>query len=339
MLAVVKADAYGHGAVAVAETLVEEGAEALAVAYLPEALELRQSGIRGPILVLFGAEPSGVRAFFDDHLIPVVWSMEQARAFSSEARRRGSRLPIHIKVDTGMGRVGLQPEDAITRIGEIAALPGIEVEGLLSHFSDADLAEPAIADRQVEVFRKIIASLAARSIRPRACHMANSAAVIRYPAAHFDMVRPGLMLYGYNPIADFKGPELRPVLSLTTQVLAVKTVPAGTPISYGRTWKTPRKSRIATIGIGYADGYSRRFSNQGEVLLRGRRAPVVGRVCMDLTMIDVTEIADVGPGDPVTLIGRDGDRECWADDLARKIDTIPYEILTSLGKRVRRVTV
>ena len=333
-----KADAYGHGAVEVSRALVQEGVEGLAVAWTGEALELREAGLDGPIVVLFGAEKATVPLFFEHRLTPVLWDEETAQAFSAEAVRRGGRpVPVHVKVDTGMGRLGMSAEGAVERVCRIAALPGVVVEGLLSHFSDADLVEPAIADEQVRLFRRVREGAARQGVRPRYGHLANSAAVIRYPDAHFEMVRPGLMLYGYNPIPGYPGVDLRPVMSVETRVVAVKEVPKGTAVSYGRTWRAPRRSRIATIGIGYADGYSRLFSSGADVIVEGRRAPVVGRVCMDLTLIDVTELPEVRPGQRVTLLGGTGAAVVDADELAARAGTIPYEILTGIGRRVRRV--
>lgn len=335
VLAVVKADAYGHGAVQVSKTLLGEGAYGLAVAYLDEAAELREAGIEAPVVVLFGVDPSDVGAIVDLRLTPVVWNTDIAARISKEAVSRSVPTAVHVKVDTGMGRVGFQCDRVLENISKISLMPGLEVDGIISHFSDADLADPEVAKEQLSRFNLICREIAEKGIRIRFRHIANSAAVIRFPEAVLDMARPGLMLYGYHPAPELSPINLQPAMSIDAGIVDLKRVARGTPISYGRTWRSERDSLIATVSIGYADGYFRRLSSKGMMLVRGEKAPVVGRVCMDLTMIDVTEIQDVSVGDRVTVIGQSGGRSLWADDLAKLAGTIPYEVLTSIGNGIR----
>lgn len=317
--------------------MLEAGAYALAVAYLEEALEIREAGIVAPVVVLFGLLPDNASYFFDYNLIPVVWNLDQACALSQEATRRSSRITLHIKIDTGMGRLGFHPGEAVASIARIIGMPGLVIEGILSHFSDADLASTNVAGAQLELFRLVDSELQGRGIQIRFRHIANSAAVIRFRESFLDMVRPGLMLYGYNPVPGQKDLDLRPAMTIKSTLISIKRVPSGTPVSYGRTFCTKRESLIATMAVGYADGFSTALSNRGLVIVRGKIAPVVGRVCMDLTMVDVTEVDGVSVGDEVILVGKKEGHALWADTMAGLAGTIPYEILTSVGKRVKRV--
>ncbi|MBI5379443.1 MAG: alanine racemase [Nitrospirae bacterium] len=342
ILAVVKADAYGHGAGAVSKQLMEEGVERLGVATVEEGAELREAGITVPTLLLGGLFPEDLEGAVAYDLTPVVYHSEILEPLSRVARHTGKRVPVHVKVDTGMGRVGVPAEQAVPFIRQVVATEGIVLEGLMTHFADADLADKSFASRQLALFESLIRDLRGSGIAVPCCHVANSAAVLDFPPAFFNCVRPGLLLYGCLPFprrdvgAD---PEVRGVLRLNTRVLYVKEVPTGTPISYGRTFITRRPSRIATLPIGYADGYSRALSNRGEVLIRGKRVPVVGRVCMDLTMVDVTDAPEAGAGDEAVLIGRQGEARITAEEVAERAGTIPYEILCGIGRRVRRVYV
>jgi len=332
VMAVVKADAYGHGAVTVSKHLLSKGASSLGVAFTSEAITLRESGITSPIIIFF--DRNNITEYLDYGLTPVVFDFNSARALSREAYKRNTQIPIHIKIDTGMGRVGFTLDKAEAEISKIAALENIKLEGLMSHFSEADLQDKEFANQQVAAFIAIIDSLKKRKIHFNYHHMANSAAVLTLPDAYFNMVRPGIMLYGYA-FPNVKG--LKPALSLKSKIVLLKKVQKGTPISYGRTFITKRKSTIATIPVGYADGYNRKLSNQGEVLINGKRAPVAGRVCMDTIMVDVTNIPDVTYTSEVVLIGSQGKDKITACDIADKTGTIPYEVLTSIGQRVKRV--
>jgi len=332
VISVVKADAYGHGSVEVARRLVAGGTVDLAVAYTEEAKLLREAGITVPILVFFDQENPG--DYFKYDLVPVLRDRRTAGLFSDEARKRGTTIHVHMKIDTGMGRIGFRPEQAVEAALEMADMEGIRLEGLMSHFSEADLADRSYALQQLKIFGDLRDSIQLRTGLRLRCHMANSAAVLSLPEALFDAVRPGIALYGYSPFEESFG--LRPVMSLRAKVLAVRNLPAASPVSYGRTFITKRDSHIAVIPVGYADGYNRLFSNNAEMLVQGCRAPVVGRVCMDMTMLDVTDIPNVSEGDEVVILGRQGQEMITAAELARRINTIPYEILTSLGTRAQK---
>lgn len=340
VIAVVKADAYGHGAIEVSRRLLCDGIEYLAVAFTEEAKELREAGINCPILVLFDTDIDDV---FRYNLIPVIHNRKTAALLSGEAEKNNCSIEVHIKIDTGMGRLGFR-ENAVKEIREIANLKGITIRGIISHFSEADLMDTSFAKVQVERFNSIKSELLTTNLidsHKVLFHMANSAAIMTLPESHFDAVRPGLMLYGYMPYMSQElktlNSELIPVMTVKTKILALRRLPPGTPISYGRTFITKRSSLIGVISIGYADGFNRRFSNNAEVLVAGKRAPVVGRVCMDLTMIDLTDVGDVNEGDEVVIIGRQGNEFINAVDLASKANTIPYEILTSLGNMAKRI--
>ncbi|HSB32127.1 MAG TPA: alanine racemase [Candidatus Sulfobium mesophilum] len=332
VIAVVKADAYGHGSVEIARNLARLGVSHFAVAYTGEAKVLRESGITADIIVLF--DRSDVEDYFTYGLVPVVQDKETARKFSVEAVRRSKSIRVHLKVDTGMGRLGFRPEQTVSAALEIAGWEGIKLEGLMSHFSEADLADRSYASHQLNLFKEIRFAISDGLGRPIISHIANSAAVLSLKDAMMDAVRPGLLLYGISPFQEGFG--LMPLMTLKTSVLAVRDLSAGTPVSYGRTFITKCDSRIAVIPVGYADGYSRLYSNNAEMLVRGRRVPVAGRVCMDVTMLDVTSIGGVCEGEEVVILGKQGNEQITAAELAARIGTIPYEILTSLGGRARR---
>ena len=358
VIAVVKADGYGHGAVEVSRRLVKEGASYLAVAYTSEAIALRRAGIKAPIIVLF--DKNNIEDYLKYSLIPVVHDVKTAQRFSKEAKARKYTVNLHIKVDTGMGRLGFNMEDIEKEMSAIGKMNFISVRGLMSHFSDADLYDRSYALMQVERFNKAKSVLSKKGIKRIICHMANSAAVMTLPESYFDAVRPGLMLYGYSPIHDtgFKMQDnpplippflrgdrgglhhaslLKPAMTVKTKILSLRRFKKGTPVSYGRTFVTARESLIAVLPVGYADGYPRVLSNNADVIIRGKRAPVAGRICMDTTMADVTEIGDVSEGDEVILLGRQKNTAVTAFELAERAGTIPYEILTSLGNKSRRV--
>jgi alanine racemase len=337
VLAVVKAQAYGHCALPVARKLVELGCSMLGVATVEEGRGLRDAGITAPIVIMGPVFPEQAGAIAGAKLTPVVYTLPVARALSAAAAGTGGTLTVHVKVDTGMGRIGVTPEEGASFIATINRLPGIVVEGLMTHFADADLRDKKFAAAQMDRFESLLHALEAGGISIPLRHAANSAAVLEYGRALLTMVRPGLMLYGYNPLESGVAADLRPVLSLFTRIAFLKKVPAGVPISYGRTYVTNRESLIATIPIGYADGYSRSLSNKGEALVRGKRVPVAGRVCMDMTMLDVTDVPDVAAGDEVVLIGSSGSERITADDIAAKTGTIAYEVLCGISGRVPRI--
>lgn len=338
ILSMVKANAYGHGAAAVANSLGKAGGDAFGVATLEEGMELRRAGIDKPILVVAGAYPDQLDEFLQHRLTPVVHDLARMRELDRRVRGRRESAEVHLKIDTGMGRLGLRAEDAEDWIGALKTLTALKISGVFSHFSHAESVTGDYTRSQLATFREVLERLAAEGMRPPLAHFANSAATITLPAAYFDMVRPGIMLYGVYPSAEMmRQISLQPVLAWKTKILQLKKVPAGASISYGQTFITERESLIATLPVGYADGYARLLSNRGEVLVRGARAKVAGRVCMDLTMVDVTDIRNVQQGDEVVLLGRQGAGEISADEMAAWANTISYEILTSISARVPRI--
>ena len=337
-LTVVKADAYGHGAIPVSKRLEELGAAFLGVATVAEGAELRNAGIKTPILVLSGIYPEEVEGVLTYQLTPMVYRLEIAEALSATAKKKGKKIPIHIKMDTGMGRIGVPAKEALAFASRLRKFENLEIEGIASHFATADGGNSSFAEEQLQSFTRTLEEMKKANIDPPFCHIANSAALVNFPAAHFTLVRPGIMLYGAYPSPSLKERvSLRQVMSWKSLVADLKMVPEGSPISYGRTFITQRPSLIAAIPVGYADGYNRLFSNRGEVLIKGIRAPVVGRVCMDWTMVDVTDIPEVAVGDNVVLMGNQLDQEITAEELGERIGTISYEILCSVGKRVPRI--
>ena len=337
-LAVVKADAYGHGAIPVSKKLEELNADFLGVARVQEGVELRNGGITKPILVLSGIYQEEVEEVLAYKLTPMVYRLEIAEALSAAASRRGNKIPVHLKVDTGMGRIGVLAEEAPAFVDRVRKFENLEIEGIASHLSTADEGDSAFAAEQLERFSRTIEEMRRLAIDPPFCHIANSAALVNLPAAHFTLVRPGIMLYGSYPAPSLKDKvSLRQVMSWKSRIADIKKLPAGYPISYGRTFITQRPSLIAAIPVGYADGYHRLFSNRGEVLIKGMRAPVVGRVCMDWTMVDVTAITGVEVGDEVVLMGSQSGQEITPAEMGGWIGTISYEILCSVGKRVSRI--
>jgi alanine racemase len=338
VLAVVKAGAYGHGAVEVSKRLLKLGADMLGVALVEEGRELRDAGILAPILVMGATFPEQAEAMVSLKLTPAIFSLAVAQALSEAAYQRRTTINIHVKIDTGMGRIGVSPEEAPEFIAALRMLGSLSVQGLMTHFADADLRDKQFASRQMDRFEALLNALEAKKISVPVRHAANSAAVLDFHRAFFTMVRPGLMLYGYNPLEEGAiGADLRQVLSLVTRIAFIKKVPPGVPISYGRTFTTKRESIIATLPIGYADGYCRGLSNRGMALVRGIRVPVVGRVCMDMCMIDVTDVPDVREGDDVVLIGSQGSERISADDIAAMTGTIAYEVLCGISNRVPRI--
>jgi alanine racemase len=341
ILAVVKADAYGHGAVRVARTLESLGVDFFGVATCEEGIELRLASISTPIIVLGGAF-SGQGSCVQEHdLIPVVYNLESAQALSQSAGTGSRNIKIHIKIDTGMGRLGIMPSQVKPFFDQLLTLKGLEIHGILTHLADTNGDSHAgneFTRRQIDLFRQAIDELARLGIHPPYTHLANSAAIITSLPHSCNLVRPGIMLYGIHPAKGMEqNLEISPVMSLTTRIVSLKEVPKGTTISYGRTFTCERDSLIAALPIGYADGYSRSLSNCGEVLVRGKRAPVIGVVCMDMTMIDVTGIPGISLHDEVVLLGSQGNQTITAQDIADRTHTIPYEVLCAVSARVPRV--
>ncbi len=334
VMAVVKADAYGHGAVPVAQAALEAGAAWLGVAIPEEGRLLRQAGIRAPVLVLGPVLPSDAELSVRDALDQCVSDLAQIEALQQAAEAQGREAWVHIKVDTGMGRVGFRPEEMPRVAARLGAAPRVRVRALMTHFADAEAADGAYTAEQLRRFDRAWRACRAAGLEPPLRHAANSAGLLRAPEARFDLVRPGILLYGYPPCGG--APPLRPALRLSTRILQLKDLPAGAAVSYGRTFVAPRAARVALLPVGYADGWSRLLSNCGQVLVRGRRARIVGRVCMDLTLADVTGIPEVAVGDEVVLLGRQGEEEIGADEVAALQSTISYEVLCTVGARVPR---
>ena len=338
ILSMVKANGYGHGAVAVAKTLADAGSDAFGVATVEEGIELRRARIKQPILVLAGVYLEQLEQFLNHRLTPVVHEVATLKALEKRLRQLKAIMPVEIEVDTGMGRIGFPTDTTDAWLPLLAKLELVKLQGVFSHFSDAESANQRYTEKQINRFRQVLARLADAKVIHRSSHMAKSAAIITEPTAHFSMVRPGLILYGMYPATALKKQiELKPVLSWQTRIIQLKRVPTGTSVGYGRTFVTKRNSLIATLPVGYADGYRRLFSNRAQVLVRGKRAPVVGRVSMDLTTIDVTDIRNVHQGDAVVLLGGQGGAEIGADEIAGWANTISYEIFTSIGARVPRI--
>lgn len=342
LLVSLKADAYGHGALRVARTVVRNGAEWLGVATVSEAEPLRQAGVDVPILVYGYIAPWQAREAVRMSLRATLYAPELARALSQAATDLDEQMCVHVKVDTGMARLGLRAEDinGIVRFcDEVRSLPGLILEGIFTHFATADSADQTYALRQLDRFEQVLAALDAHGLRPPIVHASNSAAALTLPQARYDMVRPGIAIYGLAPSDEVRLPDgFRPALAFKTQVAQVKEIPDGEGISYGATYVTSAPTHIAVLPVGYADGFRRAPANWGEVLVRGQRAPLVGRVCMDQCMVDVTHIAGVRQGDEVVLIGRQGEDELTADEIARKLGTISYEVTSELLARVPRIS-
>jgi alanine racemase len=338
ILAVVKAEAYGHGLIGISRAAHSAGVDYLGVARVPEGVQLRSEGIDTPALVFEAAPPEHIEPALHAGLDLTVTSLAGAEEIGGLAQRTRMRARIHVKVDTGMGRLGLPWESAAGQIARAASIPGIDLVGVYSHFSTAEDADPGYARGQLGRFLRVLESLAGLKIDVPLRHMAGSGGILAHPDSHLDMVRPGIMLYGYPPRKDMPLPfPLKPVLSLVTRVSFIKDVPVGTSISYGRRYTTDRPTMIATLPVGYGDGYSRLLTNRGDVLIRGRRFRIAGTVCMDHCMVDVGPGAAVHPGDPAVLIGRDGGETITAWDLAEAMGTIPYEVTSLIAWRVPRV--
>jgi len=337
LLAVVKADAYGHGAIPVSLKLEKLGVEYLGVAISEEGVELRREGVKAPILVLGGIFGGELDQIFRFRLTPVLFRKDSLKLFSREAERRRRKVKVHLKVDTGMGRLGVPLSLWPEFLKEVKRSPKIEIEGILSHFSMTD-EEKGYTQNQWREFQRAVAIAHEMGISYQYLHMASSATLTAFPAYLGNLVRPGIMLYGSYPSPTFQDLiSLKPVMTLKTRIHFLKSVPSGTRISYGGTFTTKRESLIATLPIGYADGFSRYLSNRGKVLIHGKRAPVVGKVCMDFIMVDMTDIPHVSVGDEVILMGRQGKEQITAEEIAEKINSISYEVLCLIGKRVPRI--
>lgn len=346
ILAVVKADAYGHGAVKTARACVRAGAAVLGVALVQEGIELRRAGIELPILVQCCACSGEIDAIgeidsiLEHDLMPTVASLDFARELSGRAVRTGVTVDVHADIDTGMGRIGFAKKTAVAEIAEAAKLPNLRIDGVYTHFSTSEIEDDPWTLGQLETFKELIEELGRLGINPPRLHATNSGGVINYSEAHLTLARPGLMLYGVYPARRLERKvDLRPAMTFETSIVFLKDIEAGTPLGYGRSFVAPGPMRIATANVGYADGYPWRLSNKSSALVRGRRAPIAGRVSMDQLLIDVTSVPDAALGDTVTLMGSDGPERVSAEDVAEWAGTIPYEILCAVSRRVPRVYV
>ncbi|MDA3793398.1 MAG: alanine racemase [Elusimicrobia bacterium] len=335
IMPVVKADAYGHGAVRVAALLEREGSDMLGVATIEEGIKLRKNNIKIPVLVLGSVYPfENFTEIIKFNLTPIAASMKSARALEKIAMSENVKVKVHIKVDTGMGRIGISPAPANELYEYALNSKNIEPEGVFTHLSAAD-SDYLFTQKQIKDFREFTEKL---SPKPLYVHAANSAGIMKYPASHFNLVRPGLALYGLFPDGvDKEGFGLLPALSWESTIIFLKDIKKNTPVSYGGTWRAPKPSKIATLCVGYADGYSRKFSNKGRLLIRGKFCPVVGMVCMDMIMADVSGVGGVKVGDRAVLIGESGGERITAEEAAKTAGTINYEITTSISSRVPRI--
>ncbi len=345
VMAVVKANAYGHGAVHVARVLEAEGVDLLGVALVEEGLELRNAGVKAPILVMGGSYEGAWELMVEHDLTPMLFRFEHLDGLIRAATKVGQRAKAHLKLDTGMSRLGVQRSELTSYLAALrAAQTHVELDGFLTHFANADLEGDPTTAEQLRRFNEGLAVVRAAGFEPRFRHVSNTAGVLSMPEAAagqgVNLVRPGIMLYGVAPDSWLRAKApLQPVLTWKTGVIHLKMLEAGTPVSYGGTWAAKRQSLIATLPVGYADGYGRIFSNRGQVLIRGQRAPIIGRVTMDMTMVDVTDISGASVNDEVVLLGAQDQGRIDAEELATMSDTIPYEVLCSVGARVPRVLV
>ena len=352
LMAVVKANGYGHGAIKVARTALKSGAEILGVARINEGIELREEGFNVPILI-FGYTPPDIAVqLVEFDLTQTVYSYSTAKALSEVVAPLGRKVKVHLKMDTGMGRLGMLPPGSksagpntsavnafLREVESIVRLTGLEMKGIYTHFATADSSEKTYAKHQLEIFTEVLEKLRFAGLEFPVKHTANSAALIDMPEAHLDMVRPGISIYGFYPSAEVNKSRvlLKPAMSLKAKVIHLKKVPAGFKVSYGITYETKKPTTIATVSVGYADGLNRLLSSQGNMLVCGYRAPVVGRVCMDLTMLDVGHISYVNLEDEVVIFGKQGDASINVDEIASTLNTINYEIVSTVTERVPRV--
>jgi alanine racemase len=342
ILLVVKADAYGHGAVEVSRVAVANGVDMLGVATLQEGIELRQAGIDAPILILSPPMENETPGIVEYDLSCTVPSLSIARSLSRASDARGRDTTVHVEIDTGMGRSGVGLDEAVPFVTAVAKLPNLSLEGVFTHFPSSDDDAPFTRE-QVRQFLSLVDRLEAKGVRVPLKHAANSGGVLGVPESFgspLNVVRPGIMVFGLKPSDQTPGGAgLRPVMSFKSRIAQIRELPQGHPVSYGRTYTTSRPMRVAVIPVGYGHGYSWRLSNRGEVLIRGLRAPVIGRVTMDVTMVDLDAIEGASVGDEVVLFGRQGDQLIAVDEVAERIGTINYEVICGIGKRVARVYV
>lgn len=348
LMAVVKADAYGHGALPCTQAVLEAGADTLGVGIVAEGIELREQGIQAPLQVLVGIFPDEADDLIQHHLTTTLHSRKLAEILSQRAGHFGKEAGVHIKIDTGMGRLGVAPDELPGLVEFITGLKNIRIDSIFTHFSSADDEDPGFTQNQIERFGSALEQLKKAKFKIPLAHCANSAALLQFPESQFGLVRPGIALYGALPApslrpvvnslsANNKSFSLRPVMQWKTRILTLNSLPKGSPVSYGQKFVTARDSRIATLPVGYADGLERLLTHRMQVLVRGHKVPQVGTICMDMCMIDVTDVEEAQEGDEVVLFGQQGGESITADEMALQAQTIPYEILCGVGKRVPRV--
>lgn len=338
IMGIVKSDGYGHGIVQVSKALEKNGVYSLGVSFLKEALFLREKRIGIAIVILCGIETEAdAAAVIDNELTPVVSDLDSAEILERIASKRGKRIKVHVKIDTGMGRLGIDCREAVTFLNGVKGFESLEIEALMSHLSSADEEDTAFTKGQIQRFSAVVDEARKTGMELRLNHLANSAGTARYPDSHFDMVRPGIMLYGGMPSPAFKtGLDLRPVMGLKCHVLQIREFEHNTPVSYGRRYYTDGKRRIAILSAGYADGIPRAISNTGKVIIGGEFAPIRGNLCMNMLACDITGINGVKRGDECTVMGTDGKKTITGDEIAGLSNTISYEIYLSFGKGVER---
>jgi alanine racemase len=351
LMAVVKANGYGHGAIEVAQCALQNGAVTLGVARIEEGIRIRQAGIRAPILIFGYTLSQQIADLLEYDLTPCFYSAASARKLSSAAVSLGKKIKAHLKVDTGMGRLGQLPQnfkadnstainaDALEETLTIARLDGLALEGIYTHFATADSSNKSYAEKQLHLFTNYLKRLRQAGLNPPVRHAANSAALIDMPQSHLDMVRPGIAIYGLYPSDEVRKNRvsLKPAMALKARIIHLKKVPVGFKVSYGGTHETQRPTTIATVPVGYADGLNRQLSNRGQMLVHGQRVPIIGRVCMDLTMLDVGGIENVQIGDEVVIFGQQGNETLSVDEMAALLNTINYEIVSTITARIPRI--
>ncbi len=338
-MAMVKADGYGHGMVMAAKSFARSGCTIFGVGELREGVLLREAGIRGDIYVTIGFDIENIELLFKHDLTPVIYDFESAKALSGKALQFGREIDVHIKVDTGMSRLGILPADLTGFLDTLSGMQGLKIAGIMSHFPESDDTFSSSTQKGFKTFHSFCQEF--KNSFGSICHIANSGAVLNFPDTYCDMVRPGISLYGYHPagqdmFGQYSAEKLIPSMSFLSRVLQVKTLPAGTGISYGHTFITKNPTRIAVLPVGYANGYSRLLSNKGQVLIHDERVPILGRICMNMCMVDVSGLKDVQPGDEVVLLGSQGKKTITADEIADKIGSISYEVLCMLGNNNQR---
>ncbi len=337
IMAVIKANAYGHGAVEIAQTLIRHGVVRLAVFSIEEGIALRQAGITVSIIILGPIFREQFEDLFAHQLTPVVSDPSTLAALGQYATQGSSLYPIHLKIETGMGRLGLTQNELEAILAKHTFPSSLRLEGLMSHLADSDGLDPDSTNQQIIRFERVIMAIRKEGFSLPMIHLSNSAGIVRFPSAHYSLVRPGIMLYGYHTLPHtVQAPDLRPVLSLTTRIAQLRLIHPGETVSYNRTFIARRPTRIAVLPIGYSGGVSRHSSNRGQVLIRGQRATIAGIVCMDMVMVDVTEIEDVAVGDEVVLIGQQGSERITAHDTAKWAGTISYEVLCAISPQIPR---